>query len=138
MFEHYPPPVGTEIIAGSFDASVLDGQLIAIVGYGTMGRAHALNLVRSGQQVVVGSREGSGTGQRAREEGLEVLSVAEATARADVVMLMLPDEAMAAAYEAEVAPALGADTALGFAHGFAIAFDSFSIPIRIPVPAILA
>ncbi len=122
MFEHYPPPSGTEIKLQSVNPAALAGKVIAIIGYGTMGRAHALNLVRSGCDVVVGSRAGSATGQRAVAEGIAVLAVAEAVARADVVMLMLPDEAMAAVYAAEVAPALSTTAALGFAHGFAVAF----------------
>jgi len=122
MFAHYPPSPGTEITADHIDPTALDNRLVAIIGYGTMGRAHALNLVRSGRQVVVGSREGSGTGRRARDEGLTVLPVAAAVAQADVVMLMLPDEVMGAVYEAEVAAALKPDAALGFAHGFAVAF----------------
>lgn len=126
MFEHYPPPAGTEISADRIDMTALAGRRIAIIGYGTMGRAQALNLVRSGQDVVVGSRPGSKTGGLARQEGFEVLSVAEATAGADIVMLMLPDEAMAAVYTAEVAAALRPGTALGFAHGFAIAFDQIT------------
>ncbi len=106
MFEHYPPAPGTEIDAGRIDPALLQGRIIAIIGYGTMGRAQALNLVRSGCEVVVGSREGSATGARARAEGLKVMTVAAAVAVADVVMLMLPDEAMATVYTAAVAPHL--------------------------------
>ena len=123
MFEQYPPAPGTEIAAGNVNLDPLAGKTIAIVGYGTMGRAHALNLGRSGCQVVVGSREGSQSGQKAVQEGFTVLPVAQAVGQADVVMLMLPDEAMAAVYAAEVEPHLRPEAALGFAHGFAIAFD---------------
>jgi len=123
MFAQYPPPPGTEIRPAQVSLAPLAGLTIGIIGYGTMGRAHALNLIRSGCTVVVGSRPGSGTGERARREGLVVCEVAAAVAQADVVMLMLPDEAMALVYQAEVQPHLRAEAALGFAHGFAIAFD---------------
>ncbi|MDX2472428.1 MAG: ketol-acid reductoisomerase [Candidatus Krumholzibacteria bacterium] len=123
MFEQYPPIAGTEIVAETVNLSPLLGKTVAIIGYGTMGRAHALNLVRSGVEVVVGSRKGSEKGQKAVQEGLTNLTVAEAVGRADVVMLMLPDEAMAAVYQAEVESHLKPNAALGFAHGFAIAFD---------------
>lgn len=101
----------------------LANKVVAIIGYGTMGRAHALNLRRSGIQVIVGSRTDSESGKLAASNGFDVRSVGEAVAGGDVVMLMLPDEAMAEAYRAEVAPNLREGTALGFAHGFAIAFD---------------
>jgi len=100
----------------------LRGRTVAVVGYGTMGRAHALNLRRSGVAVVVGARPGSARGDLARREGGDVRTVPEAVAAGDVVMLMLPDEAMAQAYAADVAPHLRPDAALGFAHGFAVAF----------------
>ncbi len=123
MFEEYPPAAGTEIDRQLVSLGPLKGKSVAIVGYGTMGRAHGLNLVRSGIEVVVGSRAGSSTGKRASAEGLAVFSVADAVAQADVVMLMLPDEAMAEAYRVDVEPHLQPAAALGFAHGFAIAFD---------------
>ena len=123
MFEHYPPSPGTEIAIDGVKSASLADKVIAIIGYGTMGRAQALNLVRSGCRVIVGSRQGSATGGRAGREGLTVLPVSEAIAGADVVMLMLPDEAMGAVYAADVAGSLRPEAALGFAHGFAIAFD---------------
>ncbi len=91
-----------------------------------MGRAHALNLRRGGYDVVVGSRPFSETGTHALEKGLTVLPVDQAAAAGDVVMLMLPDEAMAAVYLDAVAPHLKPDAALGFAHGFAIAFGQIA------------
>ncbi len=123
VFEQYPPPAGTVVESAEVTLQLLQGRVIAMVGFGTMGRAHALNLRRSGLEVVVGSRPGSGSGQRARESGFRVLTVAEAVEAADVVMLLLPDEAMAEVYTAEVAPHLKQEAALGFAHGFAVAFD---------------
>ena len=123
FFEHTPPEPGTVVEPAAVDLSPLAGRRVAVVGYGTMGRAHALNLRRSGVDVVVGSRPGSVTGKRARQEGLEVFEPAAAVAAADIVVLMVPDEAMKAVYEAEVAPNLKPDSVLAFAHGFAVAFD---------------
>lgn len=109
--------------ADQVDLAPLGDRTVAIIGYGTMGRAHARNLARSGIRVLVGARDGSVRGDLARTEGLEVLTVPEAVMRAGVVMLMLPDEAMAAVYPESIAPHLQPKTALGFAHGFAVAFD---------------
>ncbi len=122
-FSAYPPPLGTVVEASAVNGSVLQGRTLAIIGYGTMGRAHALNLRRSGLPVVVGSRPESSRTALARREGLDVLPIAEAVAAADVVLLMLPDEAMAAVYQQAILPNLKPAAALGFAHGFAIAFD---------------
>jgi ketol-acid reductoisomerase len=123
IFKQYPPPAGTVVERAEAHLTPLEGRVVAVIGYGTMGRAHAVNLRRSGIQVVVGSRTGSKSGKEAAEKGFDVLPVGEAVAAGDVVMLMLPDEAMAEAYLAEVAPNLREGAALGFAHGFAIAFD---------------
>ena len=126
MFEQYPPAPGTEIAPAVGGGALPGGRTVALIGYGTMGRAQALNLRRSGVEVVVGSRPGSASGARATAEGLTVLPVPAAVARGDVVMLMLPDEAMAAAYTADVAPHLRPGAVLGFAHGFAIAFGQIT------------
>ena len=123
FFPSYPPPPGTVLEAAGVDLGPLLGRQVAIVGYGTMGRAQALNLRRSGLKVVVGVRDGSTGGSRAAGDGLEVRPVAAAVAAADVVMLMLPDTSMAAAWLQDVAPNLRPGAAVGFAHGFAIAFD---------------
>ena len=123
IFDRIPPPPGTVLEAGRAHLGPLRGRTVAVIGYGTMGRAQALNLRRSGVQVVVGAREGSARAELARAEGCTVLPVAAAVAAADPVMLMLPDQAMAAVFAAEVAPHLRPDAALGFAHGFAVAFD---------------
>ncbi len=114
---------GTVVAAAQVSLAPLANRVVAVIGYGTMGRAHALNLTRSGIRVLVGSRPGSSRGELARAEGLPVLTVPEAVAQADVVMLMLPDEAMAAVYAESIAPHMRPAAALGFAHGFAIAFD---------------
>lgn len=128
IFAEYPPPAGTVVEAHDISLDPLDGLIVAVIGYGTMGRAHALNLQRSGVKVVVGSRSGSKTGAKATKEGLRVLSVREAAAAADVVMLMLPDEAVAKVFEADIKPALKPETVVGLAHGFAVAFDQISWP----------
>lgn len=122
FFAQYPPPPGTVIEAAGVDLGPLRGLTVAVVGYGTMGRAHAHNLRRSGVAVVVGVRDGSPAGDRARADGFAPLTVAAAAAAADVVMLMLPDTAMAGAWAGEVAPNLRPGAAVGFAHGFAVAF----------------
>ncbi len=123
IFKQYPPPPGTVVEHGDADGSLLAGRTVTIIGYGTMGRAHALNLRRSGVEVIVGSRTGSATGKMAGESGFTVLPVPEAVAAGDVVMLMLPDEAMAEVHARDIDPHLKPDAAIGFAHGFAVAFD---------------
>lgn len=122
IFKQYPPPPGTVVERDDADGSFLTGRVVAVIGYGTMGRAHALNLRRSGVEVLVGCRPGSVTGKAAGDSGFETLPVAAAVAAADVVMLMLPDEAMAEVHDRDVAPHLRSGAALGFAHGFAVAF----------------
>src|ERR671934_1488247 len=85
------------------DLSLLDGKTVAILGYGSQGHAHALNLKDSGADVVVGLREGSASVEKARGDGLEVLGIADAASRGDVVMVLLPDEKQAEVYENEIA-----------------------------------
>ncbi len=122
FFPGYPPPVGSVIEPQAVDLRPLAGRSVAVIGYGTMGRAMALNLRRSGARVLVGAREGSPRRDLALAERFEVFSPAQATARGDLVMLLLPDEAMAGAFARDVAPHLHPDAVLGFAHGFAVAF----------------
>src|SRR5690606_431783 len=93
------------------------------IGYGNQGRAQALNLRDSQVSVIVGLREGSASRAEAEAAGLPVASVAEASAEADLVMLLAPDEAQAEIYEAEIEPRLRRGAALAFSHGLAIAFD---------------
>ncbi len=102
--------------------SPLQKRVVAIIGYGTMGRAQALNLRRSGVDVVIGSRANSPRGRLAANEGFKVLDVAGAVAAGDPVMLMLPDEVMGTVYPELVAPHMDSGTTVGFAHGFALAF----------------
>ncbi|CAM3398519.1 MULTISPECIES: ketol-acid reductoisomerase [Saccharibacillus] len=103
------------------DLSVLQGKTIAIIGYGSQGHAHAQNLRDSGLQVVVGLREGK-SANKAKEDGFEVLSVAEATKRADIVQILMPDETQASVYKSEIEPNLKSDATLLFAHGFNVHF----------------
>lgn len=103
------------------DLSVLQGKTIAIIGYGSQGHAHAQNLRDSGLKVIVGLREGK-SANKAKEDGFEVLSVAEATKRADVVQILMPDETQASVYKSEIEPNLKSDATLLFAHGFNVHF----------------
>ncbi|MBD8034018.1 MULTISPECIES: ketol-acid reductoisomerase [Solibacillus] len=111
---------------------VLKGKKIAIIGYGSQGHAHALNLKESGFDVVVGIRPGKSY-DAAKEDGVEVKSVAEAAAEADVIQILLPDERQKAVYEAEIAPYLTAGKALMFAHGFNVHFGQIQPPADVDV-----
>ncbi|MCI5904347.1 MAG: ketol-acid reductoisomerase [Oscillospiraceae bacterium] len=110
------------------DLSRLDGKTVAIIGYGSQGHAHALNLKDSGVNVVVGLYSGSKSAAKAEAQGLKVLSVAEATKAADVIMILIPDEKQAEMYEKEIAPNLSAGKTLAFAHGFNIHFGCIVPP----------
>jgi ketol-acid reductoisomerase len=103
------------------ELNVLQGKTIAIIGYGSQGHAHAQNLRESGLNVIIGLREGKSF-DKAKEDGFEVLSVAEATSRADVVQILMPDETQAAVYHSEIGPNLKKGAALLFAHGFNVHF----------------
>src|SRR6187431_1282465 len=104
------------------DLAKLDGKTVAILGYGSQGHAHALNLKESGVDVVVGLREDSSSVEKARGDGLEVLPIADAASRGDVVMVLLPDEKQAEIWEAEIADGIAPGNLLLFAHGFSIHF----------------
>ena len=110
------------------DLSRLDGKTVAIIGYGSQGHAHALNLKDSGVNVVVGLYEGSKSKAKAESQGLKVLSVAEAAKAADVIMILIPDEKQAKLYKEEIAPNLTAGKTLAFAHGFNIHFGCIVPP----------
>jgi len=103
------------------DPTPLEGKRVAIIGYGNQGRAQALNLKDSGADVVVGLRDGSPSLARAHGEGIATASLAEASGSADIVMLLAPDEVLAAIYR-EIEPNIRAGAALGFSHGLAIRF----------------
>jgi ketol-acid reductoisomerase len=115
------------------DLSKLEGKTVAILGYGSQGHAHALNLKDSGVDVVVGLRPDSSSRAKAEEHGLEVLDVAEAASRGDVVMILLPDEKQAEIWEAEIADGIAAGNLLLFAHGFAIHFEQILPPPGVDV-----
>mgnify|MGYP000991899447 CR=1 FL=1 len=115
------------------DINVLKGKTVAIIGYGSQGHAHALNLHESGVDVVVGLYNGSKSWKRAEEAGLEVATVAEAAKAADVIMILLPDERQAQVYKSEIAPNLEAGNALVFAHGFNIHYGQIVPPADVDV-----
>ncbi len=110
-----------------------NGKTVAIIGYGSQGHAHALNLKDSGVNVVVGLYEGSKSAVRAKEAGLTVLSVAEATKQADVIMVLVPDERQADIYKESIAPNLTEGKTLAFAHGFNIHFKQIVPPSNVDV-----
>ena len=104
------------------DPGLVAGRKVAVIGYGSQGHAHALNLRDSGVDVRVGLREGSSSRAKAEGAGLSVKSVADAAAEADLVMILLPDTEQAAVYESEIAPNLSSGDAVFFAHGLNIRF----------------
>jgi ketol-acid reductoisomerase len=104
------------------DLSKLDGKTVAILGYGSQGHAHALNLKDSGVDVVVGLREGSSSVEKALGDGLEVASIADAASRGDIVMVLLPDEKQGAVWESAIADGIAPGNLVLFAHGFTIHF----------------
>ncbi|HHM06481.1 MAG TPA: ketol-acid reductoisomerase [Gammaproteobacteria bacterium] len=108
------------------DLSLIQGKQVAVLGYGSQGHAHALNLKDSGVKVVVGLRPGSASAEKARNEGLTVQSVADAVKGADVLMVLVPDEHQARLYRDEIEPQLKQGAALAFAHGFNIHFEQIA------------
>jgi ketol-acid reductoisomerase len=115
------------------DRRRLATRTFAIIGYGSQGHAHALNLRDSGARVVVGLRPGGRSADAARAAGLDVRPVAEAAAQADVIMLLVPDQDMRTIYEQGVGPALGPGKTLMFAHGFNIHYGEIAPPARVDV-----
>src|SRR3954453_7963292 len=115
------------------DLSLLDGKTVAILGYGSQGHAHALNLKDSGIDVVVGLRPDSSSRAKAEEAGLEVLDIAEAASRGDAVMILLPDEKQAEIWESDIADGIAPGNLLLFAHGFAIHFEQIVPPAGVDV-----
>ena len=106
----------------------LDGQTIAIIGYGSQGHAHAQNLSESGADVVVGLAQGSKSRALVEEAGLRVADVADAVREADIIMILVPDTAQKAVYDADIAPNLRPGQLLMFAHGFNIRFGRIAPP----------
>ena len=105
------------------DLSIIQGKKVAVIGYGSQGHAHANNLKDSGVEVVVGLRESSSSAVKAKEAGIRVMSVEEASAWADVVMVLAPDEFQANIYSENIEPNLRQGVVLAFAHGLNIHFD---------------
>ena len=116
--------------------SLLEGKTIAVIGYGSQGHAHALNLKESGCNVIVGLYEGSRSWKKAEEQGFEVYTAAEATKKADVIMILINDEKQAAMYKESIAPNLRPGMMLMFAHGFAIHFGQIVPPKDVDVTMI--
>ncbi|NCC66299.1 MAG: ketol-acid reductoisomerase, partial [Spirochaetia bacterium] len=115
------------------DLSKLDGKKVAIIGYGSQGHAHALNLHESGVDVVVGLYEGSKSWALAQEAGLQVATAQEASAMAQVIMMLLPDEKQAKIYKESIEANLTAGKYLAFAHGFNIHFGQIKPPADVNV-----
>src|SRR5919109_4835171 len=115
------------------DLALLDGRKVAVLGYGSQGHAHALNLQDSGVDVRVGLRDGSSSWAKAEDAGLKVLPIAEACKEADVIMVLLPDTEQAAIYKRDIEPNLDDRDSLAFAHGFNIHFGQIRPPKGIDV-----
>ncbi len=115
------------------DRSIIAGRKVAVIGYGSQGHAHALNLKESGIDVRVGLREGSSSRAKATEAGLAVASVADAAREADVIMILLPDTEQRSVYEDEIAPNLSEGDTLLFAHGFNIRYGQIVPPAGVDV-----
>ncbi len=115
------------------DTSLLKGKTVAVIGYGSQGHAHALNLNDSGYDVVVGLYEGSPSLEKARAAGLKATTTAEAVKAADLVMILVNDEKQAALYKKDIAPNLCPGMALAFAHGFNIHFGQIVPPKDVDV-----
>ena len=116
--------------------SLLDGKTIAIIGYGSQGHAHALNLKESGCNVIIGLYKGSKSWAKAEAQGFEVYTAAEAAKKADIIMILINDEKQAAMYKADIEPNLEAGNMLMFAHGFAIHFGQIVPPADVDVTMI--
>ena len=116
--------------------SLLDGKTIAIIGYGSQGHAHALNLKESGCNVIIGLYEGSKSWAKAEKQGFEVFTAAEAAKKADIIMILINDELQAGLYKKDIEPNLEAGNMLMFAHGFNIHFNQIIPPKDVDVTMI--
>ena len=116
--------------------SLLDGKTIAIIGYGSQGHAHALNLKDSGCHVIIGLYEGSKSWAKAEAQGFEVYTSAEAAKRADIIMILINDELQAGLYKNDIEPNLEPGNMLMFAHGFNIHFNQIIPPKDVDVTMI--
>jgi ketol-acid reductoisomerase len=115
------------------DLSLLDGKTVAILGYGSQGHAHSLNLKDSGVDVVVGLRDDSASVEKARGAGLEVTGIADAASRGDIVMVLLPDEKHGEVWRNEIADGVAPGNLLLFGHGFSIHFNEIEPPAEVDV-----
>ena len=115
------------------ELSYLNGKKIAVIGYGSQGHAHALNLRDSGCDVIVGLRKGGKSWPVAEKDGFPVMTVAEATKAADIIMILINDEAQADMYKADIAPNLTEGKAIAFAHGFNIRYGQIVPPAGVDV-----
>ncbi|MFJ6724947.1 MULTISPECIES: ketol-acid reductoisomerase [unclassified Streptomyces] len=115
------------------DLSIIQGRKVAVIGYGSQGHAHALSLRDSGVDVRVGLHEGSTSKAKAEEQGLRVVTPAEAAAEADLIMILIPDPIQAKVYEESIAPHLSDGDALFFAHGFNVRFGFIKAPAGVDV-----
>jgi ketol-acid reductoisomerase len=119
--------------AGDTDLSLLNGKTVAIIGYGSQGHAHALNLKESGVNVIVGLYEGSKSWAQAEAAGLKVATADDAAAQADIIMILVPDEKQADIYASSIKKNLKAGKVLAFAHGFNIHFQQIQPPADVDV-----
>jgi len=115
------------------DIKILKKKTIAIIGYGSQGHAHARNLHDSGMKVIVGLRKGSNFWKRAQKDGLNVMTVAEATKKSDIMMILIPDDKQKDMYEKDIQPNLKKGMALAFGHGFNIHFGQIVPPKDVDV-----
>ncbi len=118
---------------GDANLDLLSDKTVAVIGYGSQGHAHSLNLKDSGVNVVVGLREGSSSRAAAEKEGLKIATVAEAAKTGDIIMILINDEIQRQVYEADIKPHLQAGNALAFAHGFNIHFQQVVPPDDVDV-----
>jgi ketol-acid reductoisomerase len=127
-------PMAAKVITDSeASTAALEGKICAVIGFGSQGHAHALNLKESGMQVIVGLYPGSKSRASAAERGLEVLDTAEAVKKADVIMVAVPDTVIPKVYEADIAPHLTPGKTLLFSHGFAVHFKTITAPTNVNV-----
>ncbi|HHY22324.1 MAG TPA: ketol-acid reductoisomerase, partial [Bacilli bacterium] len=117
---------------GDINEGILKDKTIAIIGYGSQGHAHAQNLRESGQKVIIGLRQGKSWDQ-AKKDGFDVMSVREASAQADLIMILLPDENQPQVYKESIEPELSAGKSLVFAHGFNVHFNQIVPPSDVDV-----
>src|SRR5919112_6377143 len=115
------------------DLDLLKGKTVAILGYGSQGHAHSLNLKDSGVDVVVGLRPDSSSVAKAREQGLEVTDIADAASRGDIVMVLLPDERHHEVWEESIRDGIAPGNLLLFGHGFSVHYDEIDPPAEVDV-----